>query len=57
MSNTPFAVKSGGHSFNQGFSSTLGVEIALSRLNGVMSNPKRGTVALGMGGICESYPT
>lgn len=49
---TPFAIKSGGHTFNQGFSSTTGVHIALSRLNGVTYNSGANTVTLGMGGIC-----
>lgn len=49
---TPFGIKSGGHSFNQGFSSTLGVQIALKRLNGVTYNKASNTVTLGLGGIC-----
>lgn len=51
---TPFAVKGGGHTFNPGFSSTTGVHIALSRLNGVKYHPESNSVILGMGGICES---
>ncbi|KAK0229800.1 hypothetical protein EDD85DRAFT_972330 [Armillaria nabsnona] len=30
---TPFGVKGGGHATNQGFSSTTGVQIAMTRLN------------------------
>lgn len=46
---TPFAVKGGGHTTNPGFSSTLGVQIALSRLNFTRVNIKDGTVEIGPG--------
>jgi len=46
---TPFAVKGGGHSTNPGFSSTPGVQIALSRLNSTTVNVKDGTVEIGPG--------
>lgn len=50
---TPFAIKGGGHAFNAGHSSTTGVLIATSRLDGVAYDPKTHSVTLGMGGICE----
>jgi FAD/FMN-containing dehydrogenase len=46
---TPFAVKGGGHSTNPGFSSTPGVEIALSRFNSTKVNGYDGTVEIGPG--------
>jgi FAD/FMN-containing dehydrogenase len=45
----PFAVKGGGHSTNPGFSSTSGVEIALSRFNSTKLNVNDGTVEVGPG--------
>lgn len=52
---TPFAIKAGGHTFNQHFSSTLGIQIALTRLNEVTYDKKSNTVTLGMGNTCASY--
>ena len=46
---TPFAVKGGGHATNPGFSSTLGVQIAMSRFNDTKVNPDDGTVEVGAG--------
>ncbi|KAK2461055.1 hypothetical protein APHAL10511_006902 [Amanita phalloides] len=46
---TPFGVKSGGHMVNPGFSSTPGVEIALSRLNEIKYDPVTRTVEFGPG--------
>ena len=46
---TPFAVKGGGHSTNRGFSSTPGVQIALSRFNSTTVNVTDGTVEIGPG--------
>ncbi|KAF9510991.1 hypothetical protein BS47DRAFT_1299511 [Hydnum rufescens UP504] len=46
---TPFAVKSGGHATNQGFSSTPGVHIALSRLNTVAYHQDSNTATIGAG--------
>ncbi|KAH8116010.1 FAD-binding domain-containing protein [Phellopilus nigrolimitatus] len=45
----PFAVKSGGHSFNPGFSSTPGVQISLARLTDLVYDETQGTVTIGMG--------
>ena len=42
-------MKGGGHSTNPGFSSTPGVEIALSRFNSIKVNAKAGTVEVGPG--------
>ncbi|KAF8273424.1 hypothetical protein EI94DRAFT_1795193 [Lactarius quietus] len=46
---TPFAVKGGGHSTNPGFSSTSGVEIAMTRFNETKFNSEDGTVEVGPG--------
>ncbi|KAH6839507.1 hypothetical protein B0I37DRAFT_408919 [Chaetomium sp. MPI-CAGE-AT-0009] len=46
---TPFAVYSGGHASNQGFSSTAGVHITLKRLNQVHLSEDRKIVTLGFG--------
>ena len=42
-------MKGGGHATNPGFSSTLGVQIALSRFNDTKVNPDDGTVDVGAG--------
>jgi FAD/FMN-containing dehydrogenase len=46
---TPFAVKGGGHSTNPGFSSTPGVQIAMTRFNTVAVDKTSNTVAIGAG--------
>lgn len=46
---TPFAIKSGGHASNPGFSSTTGVHISLVRLNQVMLSFDKKTVEIGTG--------
>ncbi|KAI0260050.1 FAD dependent oxidoreductase [Gloeopeniophorella convolvens] len=46
---TPFAVKGGGHTYNPGFSSTKGIEIAMSRFNEISINVTAGTVDVGSG--------
>ncbi|KAI0290493.1 FAD-binding domain-containing protein [Russula brevipes] len=48
-SRTPFAVKGGGHASNPGFSSTTGVQIAMSRFNETKVNSAIGTVEVGPG--------
>ncbi|KAH9990425.1 FAD dependent oxidoreductase [Russula vinacea] len=48
-SQTPFAVKGGGHGVNPGFSSTTGVQIAMSRFNETIVNSASGTVEVGAG--------
>ena len=45
----PFAVQSGGHTSNPGFSSTKGVHISLSKLNEVTLSPDGSTVRAGFG--------
>ncbi|GJE93074.1 FAD dependent oxidoreductase [Phanerochaete sordida] len=46
---TPFAVKGGGHATNPGFSSTSGVQIAMSRFSDVTYNSAAQTVDYGTG--------
>ncbi|KAK0649838.1 hypothetical protein B0T16DRAFT_410762 [Cercophora newfieldiana] len=46
---SPFAVMSGGHASNQGFSSTKGVHISLRRLSQVALSPNNRTVEIGFG--------
>lgn len=50
---TPFAVKSGGHSANPGFSSTPGVQIALFSFSEVVYDPNAQTATIGMGLIWD----
>ena len=42
-------MKGGGHTTNPGFSSTSGVQIALSRFNSTKVNPNDATVEIGSG--------
>ncbi|KAI0289873.1 FAD-binding domain-containing protein [Multifurca ochricompacta] len=49
ITRTPFAVKGGGHTGNPGFSSTPGVQIAMTRFNAVNVNADAGTVDVGSG--------
>lgn len=53
-SRTPFAVKSGGHASNPGFSSTKGVHISLKRLNQIILSGDGKTVEVGFGNVCIS---
>ncbi|KAI6031512.1 hypothetical protein BKA83DRAFT_4201415 [Pisolithus microcarpus] len=46
---TPFAVKGGGHTTNPGFSSTTGVQIALSRFSDVVYDQESQTATIGAG--------
>ncbi|PMD33149.1 FAD-binding domain-containing protein [Hyaloscypha variabilis F] len=48
---TPFAIKSGGHASNPGFSSTPGVFISLVRLNEVTLSSDKSTVEIGTGNV------
>jgi len=48
-SRTPFAVKGGGHSTNPTFSSTRGVQIAMTRFRDTIVNVNDGTVEVGSG--------
>ncbi|KAK2462598.1 hypothetical protein APHAL10511_005331 [Amanita phalloides] len=54
---TPFGVKSGGHIVNPGFSSTPGVEIALSRLNQIKYDATTRTVEFGSGLVFDDVYT
>ncbi|KAG9308224.1 FAD dependent oxidoreductase [Chiua virens] len=46
---TPFAVKGGGHATNPGFSSTEGVQIAMTRFSKIVYHSKAGIVSVGAG--------
>ncbi|KAF9269462.1 FAD-binding domain-containing protein [Marasmius fiardii PR-910] len=46
---TPFAVKGGGHASNPGFSSTTGVQIAMTRFSEVTYDPQSQTAVIGTG--------
>ncbi|KAH9037371.1 FAD-binding domain-containing protein [Lactarius deliciosus] len=46
---TPFAVKSAGHAVNRGFSSTLGVQISLTRFDDIVIDEDSETVEIGAG--------
>ncbi|KAF8657984.1 hypothetical protein AX14_007770 [Amanita brunnescens Koide BX004] len=48
-SRVPFGIKSGGHSVNPGFSSTPGVQIALTRFNDINYDSSTETVEFGSG--------
>ncbi|KAJ3552015.1 hypothetical protein NM688_g4382 [Phlebia brevispora] len=50
---TPFAVKGGGHATNPGFSSTTGVQIAMSRFSEVAYDATTQTVDVGAGLIWD----
>lgn len=53
MTRTPFAVKGGGHATNPGSSSTMGVQIAMTRFNQVVVNKAASTVEVGAGLIWD----
>ena len=42
-------VKSGGHAYNLNFSSTLGIQIAMSKFNNISYDAEQNTVTLGTG--------
>ncbi|CCM00874.1 uncharacterized protein FIBRA_02920 [Fibroporia radiculosa] len=52
-SGTPFAVKGGGHIMNPGYSSTTGVQIAMTRFNNVDYDASTETVAIGAGMVWD----
>ncbi|KAJ7642602.1 FAD-binding domain-containing protein [Mycena polygramma] len=54
---TPFAVKGGGHTANPGFSSTTGVHISMSRFSGVTYDATAGTATIGTGLIWDDVYT
>ncbi|KAI6097199.1 FAD-binding domain-containing protein [Pisolithus sp. B1] len=49
----PFAVKGGGHTLNPGFSSTTGIQIAMSRFSEIVYDPKLRVVTVGAGVIWD----
>ncbi|KAJ7729590.1 FAD-binding domain-containing protein [Mycena metata] len=54
---TPFAGYSYGDATNPGWSSSLGVQIAMTRFNAVKYDKQRGTIAIGLGLIWDDvYP-
>ncbi|PBK85369.1 FAD-binding domain-containing protein [Armillaria gallica] len=50
---TPFGVKGGGHATNPGFSSTTGVQIAMTRFKDITYDPKTQTAVIGAGNIWD----
>ncbi|KAK0479220.1 FAD dependent oxidoreductase [Armillaria novae-zelandiae] len=50
---TAFGVKGGGHATNQGFSSTTGVQIALTRFNEIVYDSATQTAVIGAGNIWD----
>ncbi|KAK0224250.1 hypothetical protein IW262DRAFT_882884 [Armillaria fumosa] len=50
---TPFGVKGGGHSANRGFSSTSGVQIAMTRFNEVTYDSATQAAVIGAGNIWD----
>ncbi|KAK0224289.1 FAD dependent oxidoreductase [Armillaria fumosa] len=50
---TAFGVKGGGHVTNQGFSSTTGVQIAMTRFNEITYDPATQTAVIGAGNIWD----
>ncbi|KAI0036360.1 hypothetical protein K488DRAFT_41272, partial [Vararia minispora EC-137] len=49
----PFAVKGGGHAMNVGFSSTEGVQVAMSAISDIVLNTSTSTVEVGAGCIWD----
>lgn len=47
----PWAIKSGGHASNPGFSSTTGVHISIANLNQVTLSPDNSSVEIGFGQV------
>ncbi|PBK61219.1 FAD-binding domain-containing protein [Armillaria solidipes] len=50
---TSFGIKGGGHATNQGFSSTIGVQIAMTRFNEVTYDSTTQTAVIGAGNIWD----
>ena len=50
---TSFAVKGGGHATNQGFSSTTGIQIAMSRFKNITLSDDKKTVEVGAGNVWD----
>ncbi|KAI6127318.1 FAD dependent oxidoreductase [Pisolithus sp. B1] len=49
----PFAVKGGGHAMNPGFSSTTGIQIAMSSFSEIVYDPELQAVSVGAGTIWD----
>ncbi|ESK82229.1 putative fad dependent oxidoreductase [Moniliophthora roreri MCA 2997] len=54
---SPFAVRGAGHTGNAGFSSTTGVQISMSRFNGVEYDESSSTVKIGAGQVWSDVYT
>jgi FAD/FMN-containing dehydrogenase len=54
---TPFAIKSGGHASNPGFSSTPGVHISLAKMTQIILSADKKTVEIGLGNVSNSQAT
>ncbi|KAF9078750.1 FAD dependent oxidoreductase [Rhodocollybia butyracea] len=54
---TPFAVKGGGHASNPGFSSTMGIQIAMYRFSNVIYDSTSNTATIGTGLIWDDVYT
>ncbi|KAG8216423.1 hypothetical protein J3R82DRAFT_6528 [Butyriboletus roseoflavus] len=54
QTNTPFAIKGGGHTANPGFSSTVGVQITMSRFSDVVYDSTAQTATIGAGLIWDN---
>lgn len=50
-SRTPFAIQSGGHTSNPGFSSTKGIHISLARLTQIHLSQDKSSVEIGLGNV------
>ncbi|KAK0229791.1 FAD dependent oxidoreductase [Armillaria nabsnona] len=50
---TPFGIKGGGHATNQGFSSTTGVQIAMTRFDEITYDSTTQTAVIGAGNIWD----
>lgn len=50
---THLQIKGGGHAFNQNFSSTTGVQIAMRRFDQVIYDKKTNTVEIGAGNLWD----
>ncbi|TVY78430.1 Bifunctional solanapyrone synthase [Lachnellula suecica] len=48
---TPFAIKSGGHASNPGFSSTTGVQISVAKITEITLSADKSTVEVGLGNV------
>lgn len=54
---TPFALMSGGHSSNPGFSSTTGVHISFKKMDQVVFSTDKSTIEIGAGRVSHIHPS